>query len=412
MSLYGWLQLALFVGLLFAVAKPVGLYLVRVLEPEGRTWLDRPIRPVERLIYRLLRVDPKTEQDWPRYAMSLLVFSLAGMLFTYAVLRLQHLLPLNPQHFGPVRADLAFNTAASFTTNTNWQNYGGETTLSYFSQMVGLVFHNFVSAAAGHRRGRGPRPGHRPAFGQDHRQLLGRPRPDQPLSSSAHLDRLLALSDLAGDDPELQAVRPGRDGRERDGGLAGHARGRPDHRPGTRGLPGGHQDAGNERRRLLQRQRRPPLRESHAPVELHSDAVHLSHPQRPDLLPRPEGQEPEARLGRLERHGHSLSGRGARLLEGRKPPATPGCRPWASTRPGATWRARRSASASPARASSPPSRPRPRAARSTRCTIRSPRSAAWSRCSTSSSAKWSSAASARGSTGCSSSSSWPSSSPA
>ena len=81
--------------------------------------------------------------------MSLLVFSLAGMLFTYAVLRLQHLLPLNPQHFGPVRADLAFNTAASFTTNTNWQNYAGESTLSYFSQMVGLVFHNFVSAAAG-----------------------------------------------------------------------------------------------------------------------------------------------------------------------------------------------------------------------------------------------------------------------
>jgi K+-transporting ATPase ATPase A chain len=149
MNLYGWLQLVLFVGLLFAVAKPVGLYLVRVLEPEGKTWLDRPIKPVERLIYRVLRVDPKAEQDWPRYAMSLLVFSLAGMLFTYAVLRLQHLLPLNPQHFGPVRADLAFNTAASFTTNTNWQNYSGEATLSYFSQMVGLVFHNFVSAAAG-----------------------------------------------------------------------------------------------------------------------------------------------------------------------------------------------------------------------------------------------------------------------
>jgi K+-transporting ATPase ATPase A chain len=149
MNLYGWLQLVLFIGLLFAVAKPMGLYLVRVLEPEGKTWLDRPIKRVERLIYRVLRVDPKVEQDWPRYAMSLLVFSLAGMLFTYAVLRLQHLLPLNPQHFGPLRADLAFNTAASFTTNTNWQNYAGESTLSYFSQMVGLVFHNFVSAAAG-----------------------------------------------------------------------------------------------------------------------------------------------------------------------------------------------------------------------------------------------------------------------
>ena len=149
MNLYGWLQLALFMGLLFAVTKPMGLYLVRVLEPEGKTWLDRPVKPVERLIYRLLGIDPRIEQDWRHYTLSLIVFSLAGMLFTYAVLRLQHLLPLNPQHFGPVRPDLAFNTAASFTTNTNWQNYSGETTLSYFSQMVGLVFHNFVSAAAG-----------------------------------------------------------------------------------------------------------------------------------------------------------------------------------------------------------------------------------------------------------------------
>jgi K+-transporting ATPase ATPase A chain len=149
MSLPGWLQLALFIGLVAAVAKPLGLYLYRVLEPEGKTFLDRPLKPVERLLYRALRVSPDKEQDWRRYTVSLLAFSLAGLLFTYAVLRLQHLLPFNPQGFGPVPPDLAFNTAASFTTNTNWQNYAGETTLSYFSQMVGLVFHNFVSAAAG-----------------------------------------------------------------------------------------------------------------------------------------------------------------------------------------------------------------------------------------------------------------------
>ncbi|MBP1660222.1 MAG: K+-transporting ATPase, KdpA, partial [Candidatus Aminicenantes bacterium] len=149
MDLSGWLQLALFVGLLFAVAKPVGLYLVRVLEPDGKTWLDRPLKPVERFLYRLLGVDPKIEQDWRHYTRSLIIFSLAGLLFTYAVLRLQHLLPLNPQGFGAVPPDLAFNTAASFASNTNWQNYAGETTLSHFSQMVGLVFHNFVSAAAG-----------------------------------------------------------------------------------------------------------------------------------------------------------------------------------------------------------------------------------------------------------------------
>jgi potassium-transporting ATPase potassium-binding subunit len=149
MDLSGWTQLTLFVGLLFLVTKPVGLYLVRVLESDGKTWLDRPVRPVERLIYRTLGVDPKEEQNWRQYAQSLIVFSLAGLLFTYAVLRLQHLLPLNPQKFGPMKPDLALNTAASFTTNTNWQNYAGESTLSYFSQMVGLVFHNFVSAATG-----------------------------------------------------------------------------------------------------------------------------------------------------------------------------------------------------------------------------------------------------------------------
>src|SRR5512135_3571919 len=149
MDLSGWLQLALFVGLLFAVTKPLGLYLARVLEPEGKTWLERPVKPVERLLYRILGVYPKLEQDWRHYARSLIVFSLARMLFTYAVLRLQHLLPFNPQKFGPVRPDLAFNTAASFASNTDWQNYAGETTLSYFSQMVGLVFQNFVSAAAG-----------------------------------------------------------------------------------------------------------------------------------------------------------------------------------------------------------------------------------------------------------------------
>jgi K+-transporting ATPase ATPase A chain len=149
MNLSGWLQLALFVGLLVAVTKPLGLYLVRVLEPDGKTWLDRPVKPIERLLYRLLGVDPKVEQDWRHYTLSLLVFSLAGLLFTYAVLRLQHVLPLNPQGFGAVRPDLAFNTAASFASNTNWQNYAGETTLSHFSQMVGLVFQNFVSAAAG-----------------------------------------------------------------------------------------------------------------------------------------------------------------------------------------------------------------------------------------------------------------------
>ena len=149
MDMYGWLQLAAFVGLLLLLTKPMGLYLLRVLDGEGRTCLDPVLKPVELLFYRIFRVDRKQEQDWKQYTISMLMFSLIGLLFTYLILRIQHLLPLNPQGFGPLSPDLAFNTAASFTTNTNWQSYGGESTLSYFSQMVGLAFHNFVSAAVG-----------------------------------------------------------------------------------------------------------------------------------------------------------------------------------------------------------------------------------------------------------------------
>ena len=149
MDLYGWIQLALFLGLLLLVTRPMGVYLYRVLDPQGKTFLDPLLKPVERLCYRLMGVDPKAEQDWKRYAVSLLLFSLVGVLFTYVLLRLQQVLPLNPQRLGPVSEHLAFNTAVSFTTNTNWQSYGGESTMSYLSQMVALAFHNFVSAAAG-----------------------------------------------------------------------------------------------------------------------------------------------------------------------------------------------------------------------------------------------------------------------
>jgi K+-transporting ATPase ATPase A chain len=149
MDMYGWLQLTAFVGLLLLLTKPMGLYLLCVLDGEGRTFLDPVLKPVELLFYRLFRVDRKQEQDWKQYTISMLMFSLIGLLCTYLILRVQHLLPLNPQGFGPLSSDLAFNTAASFTTNTNWQSYSGESTMSYFSQMVGLAFHNFASAAVG-----------------------------------------------------------------------------------------------------------------------------------------------------------------------------------------------------------------------------------------------------------------------
>ncbi|HMK35848.1 MAG TPA: potassium-transporting ATPase subunit KdpA [Desulfomonilaceae bacterium] len=149
MEYVDFIQCVLFLLILFASTKPMGLYLYKVLDAEGRTALDAVIKPVERGIYYLMGVDPAKEQTWKQYTISLLAFSLVGALFTYGILRLQNLLPLNPQHLGPVGDHLSFNTAVSFTTNTNWQSYGGEATMSYLSQMVGLTFHNFVSAATG-----------------------------------------------------------------------------------------------------------------------------------------------------------------------------------------------------------------------------------------------------------------------
>jgi K+-transporting ATPase ATPase A chain len=144
-----WLELAVFIAALVLITKPLGLYLNRVLDPNGRTWLDPVVRPFEKLTYRVLCVDPAKEQGWKLYAFSLLVFSLVTCLFTYVILRIQEYLPLNPQNFGALTPHLAFNTAVSFTTNTNWQSYSGESTMSYFSQMVALVIHNFFSAAVG-----------------------------------------------------------------------------------------------------------------------------------------------------------------------------------------------------------------------------------------------------------------------
>ncbi len=144
-----WLQLAVFIGALVLITKPMGLYLGQVLDVKGRTWFDFLFKPLERLTYRLMGVDSEKEHDWKQYTFAMLMFSLVSCVFTYAVLRLQNHLPLNPQGFGPVSPDLAFNTAVSFTTNTNWQSYSGESTMSYLSQMVALVIHNFASAAVG-----------------------------------------------------------------------------------------------------------------------------------------------------------------------------------------------------------------------------------------------------------------------
>ncbi|MDQ2930205.1 MAG: potassium-transporting ATPase subunit KdpA [Gemmatimonadota bacterium] len=144
MTANGWLQIALFSALVLALTKPLGIYILRVFDGSMH-WL----RPIERALYRASGVDASEDQHWTRYAASLMIFSLVSMLLTYLALRLQHLLPLNPQGLAAVTDRQAFETAASFTTNTNWQSYAGESTMSYFSQMTQLAFHNFVSAAVG-----------------------------------------------------------------------------------------------------------------------------------------------------------------------------------------------------------------------------------------------------------------------
>jgi K+-transporting ATPase ATPase A chain len=149
MTANGWLQIVIFLALILAVTKPMGVFMTRVFNRE-RTFMDPVLRPIERLIYRTTGVDETHEMRWTEYAFSMLLFSAVSMLLLYLMQRVQGHLPFNPQKFAGVTPEhLAFNTAASFTTNTNWQAYSGESTMSYFTQMAGLAYHNFTSAAVG-----------------------------------------------------------------------------------------------------------------------------------------------------------------------------------------------------------------------------------------------------------------------
>src|SRR5438270_986069 len=149
MTINGWLQIGFFLLLVFLVTKPMGVFMARVFNRE-KTFLDPILRPLERLLYRVTGVDENHEMRWTEYAIAMLLFNLVSMLVLYLMQRLQGYLPFNPQKLGAVNpAHVAFNTAASFTTNTNWQAYSGESTMSYFTQMAGLAYHNFISAAVG-----------------------------------------------------------------------------------------------------------------------------------------------------------------------------------------------------------------------------------------------------------------------
>ena len=146
MSWQGYAQIAVFFIVLLACVKPLGAYMARVYRGEAKT-AQRVLGPVERLLYKVLRIDPASEMSWKTYAVAALLFNVAGILLVYALQRLQGSLPGNPQAMTAVTPDSSFNTAVSFVTNTNWQGYGGESTMSYLVQMVGLSVQNFVSAA-------------------------------------------------------------------------------------------------------------------------------------------------------------------------------------------------------------------------------------------------------------------------
>src|SRR5262245_39169576 len=148
MTLIGWLQIVLFCVVVAALVKPLGWYMTRVFNGE-RTFLSPVLRPVELVLYALGGVDEKREQHWLTYTVAMLFFHVGGLLILYFLLRLQAGLPFNPAGMSAVAPDLAFNTAVSFITNTNWQNYGGESTMSYLVQMLGLTHQNFLSAATG-----------------------------------------------------------------------------------------------------------------------------------------------------------------------------------------------------------------------------------------------------------------------
>jgi potassium-transporting ATPase potassium-binding subunit len=148
MTTTGWLQILFYFAILILLVKPVGGYMAKVFQGE-RNFLTPVLSPIERFFYRLAGIDPQAEMDWKVYSIALLLFSMVGIVFLYLLLRLQALLPLNPQGLGNVSSALSLNTAISFVTNTNWQNYGGESTLSYLTQMLGMTVQNFLSAAAG-----------------------------------------------------------------------------------------------------------------------------------------------------------------------------------------------------------------------------------------------------------------------
>ncbi len=284
MSGAAWLQVLAVIALL-AISTPIlGSYMAKVYG-DGKAPGDRFFGPIERVIYRVCGVDPETEQRWSTYAISLLAFSLVSVVILYAQLRLQGHLPFNPDHRTGVTPALSLNTAVSFLTNTNWQNYSGESTMSHLTQMAGLALHNFVSAAVGAAVAVALDPRPRPPAHPHARQLLGRPRAHHHADPRSAGDRLHARAREPGLRPELPRRAHGHDG---------HGSEADDPRRSDR-EPGGDQGDRRERRRPVQRQLLAPVRE---PEPDHQHAPDLDAARDPVRVPmdvREDGGQRETR---------------------------------------------------------------------------------------------------------------------
>ena len=206
MTVNGWIQIAIYFVVLTALVVPLGRYMARVFEGE-RTFLTPVLRPVEIALYRIAGVDETREQHWLNYTVAMLLFNAAGFALLYAIMRFQAVLPLNPADQSAVPADLTFNTAVSFTTNTNWQNYGGESTLSYFTPDDRLDDSELCFGGDRHRTADRADPRVRARLGQDRRQFLGRSHPHDALRPAAAVDRRRADLGLAGRAAEHGALR-------------------------------------------------------------------------------------------------------------------------------------------------------------------------------------------------------------
>ncbi len=206
MTANGWLQVGSFLLLILLVTKPMGVFLARVFNRE-RTFMDPVLRPIERVLYRLTGVDENHEMRWTEYAFAMLLFSVVSMLLLYLMQRVQGFLPFNPQKFGAVTpAHLAFNTAASFTTNTNWQAYSGESTMSYFTQMAGLCLSQLHFRGDRYRAGACFHTRHRTPADADYRKFLGGHGAVVPVGAVAILYRRSPAAGFAGRSAELAAV--------------------------------------------------------------------------------------------------------------------------------------------------------------------------------------------------------------